>query len=61
MAGPGHEVAPGDQYLVLVHWWAELGAGVGGYRTRVPGSSVGLLVGGACIQSWLQVLSVPVY
>lgn len=30
--------------LVLAHWWAELGFGVGGYRIKVPGSSVGLLV-----------------
>lgn len=30
--------------LMLVHWWTELGSGVGGGGDRVPGSSVGLLV-----------------
>lgn len=32
--------------LVLAHWKAELGSGVRRYRTRVPESSVGLLVSG---------------
>ena len=42
--------------LLLVHLWAEPGSGVGGYRTGVPGSSVGLLVGGAgSSHGWLQV------
>lgn len=30
--------------LMLAHWWAELGSGVGGGGDRVSGSSVGLLV-----------------
>ena len=32
--------------LVLSHWWAEPGFGVGGCRVGIPGSSVSLLVDG---------------
>ena len=51
LAEMGHEAAgvgpQGNPELVLTHWWAELGSGVGGCRARVSRYSVSLLVDGA--------------